>query len=134
MSKLRPALQRLVDLLDDLPLDDDLVRDEMKSMNMDVDAWAAEVSAREAAAAAQERTAVFEAADSAYRDELSRFEARPVRPRLDKNAQLALLRKIVAKAPAGVAMHFHKFESASEEELAAVIDKLRYLLDDDESE
>ena len=134
MSKLRPNIQGLVELLDDLALDDDLVRDEVAAMDLDVEAWATEMHAKEEATATAERARAYEAAQTAYREEAARFAQRAREPRRDKTAQLAVLRALVARAPAAVAVHFHKFESASEDELAAMIAKLRYLLDHESDE
>lgn len=133
MTKDRRTLEALVDLLDDLPLDDDAVKAEAEAMGIDFAAWAAEMEAADREDAARARNQKFAAAEASYRAETARFAKRSTEPRRAREEQIAIVKSLVARAPASVAMHFHKFEECDDDELAATIAKLRYLLDDDDS-
>lgn len=137
MSKKKSEeLQRLVDDLEDAPLDDEAVRAINERLGGDISQMAANVRAMIANADARDRAERFQEARRAYAAELERFDRRPLTPRRTRSEREATFRALLAKAPAqaAVAMHFHKYESATDEELEQLIRALRHLLGEDEPE
>jgi hypothetical protein len=128
-------LELLVEALDDVPLDDDAVREANEKLGGDIGAFADKVRGMIADADARDRAARFQEARRSYAADLERFERRRLTPRGDRAEREATFRALIAKAPreAAVAMHFHKYESATDEELDELIRALRHLLGEDEA-
>lgn len=128
MTKSKKQLDDLVDLLDDLPVDDDEAARAMAAHGIDANAWASEV-------AAMVRQKTFERWEAERQADLARRASlRQKEPIRGRESQLGIFRALVARAPEGFAMHFHKYEAAPDEELAEAIADLRELLGDDETE
>ena len=88
-----------------------------------------------AADAADERKKRIDEARAAYAKESERWSSRKPEPKRSRDEQLVVFRALLAKAPPqALAMHFLKYESASEEELAESIRSLRDLLGDEDSD
>lgn len=83
--------------------------------------------------AKRESARKIEAARAAYAAELERLARRRSEKGKDRDALLVTFGHLLAKAPPNtVAMHFHKYEAASDDELAELIRALRHLLDEDD--
>ncbi len=133
-----PKTQREVELLgqalDDEPVTDGDARDAVRRLGVDTKAWAADVRKRVAAANEAERRERFAEARRAYQSDLETLNARKAEPARSLAEQRAELKRLIARAPREMtaSMHAHKFEEASEEEVAEMIRSLRHLLGDDE--
>jgi hypothetical protein len=129
-TKSRDQVKRLVEALEDESVDAKEARDTVARLGIDVKAMAAKLRAKVAAADAEERKQRIDDARAAYAREVEKLERRkaePIRPRAE---QLVVLSALLARAPQSVAMHFHKYESASDDELAELVRSLRHLLDE----
>ena len=88
-----------------------------------------------AADEADRRKKRIEDARAAYAAELERLERRRQEPRRPRDEQVSILQALLARAPGGnVAIHFHHYESATDDELAELIRSLRHLIGEDDSE
>jgi hypothetical protein len=136
MTKSRREIEALVDALDDVPIDAEHVREKVAELGIDVPAMAARIRAKIAAADAADRKKRFADASAEYTSAVERLASRRPEPKRERAAQEAIFKALVAKAPPqAVAMHFHRYESATEDELAEMIRVLRHLLgEDDEDE
>jgi hypothetical protein len=135
-KKRSTELERIVEALDDAPFDAETVAKVNERLGGDVPAMAANVRSMIADADARDRAERFQAARRGYAAELERFERRPLTPRRNRSEREETFRALLAKAPRGsaVAMHFHKYESATDEELDELIRALGHLLGEDETE
>lgn len=132
-AKFQQEIESLFDALEDEPITDGEVRDVVTRLGVDVKAWATEVRERVAAASDGERKERFDDARNAYRGELQQLNARSQEPARPLAEQRALVKRLLARAPQGTtaSVHAHKFEQATEQELAEMIRSLRHLLGDD---
>lgn len=129
----RDKLNRLVDALDEEGPhlgDAGDARETVKRLGIDVNDMAAKLRAKVAAADAADRKQRFDDAAAAYAHEVERLERRKAEPKRPRAEQLVVLQALLAKAPQSVAMHFHKYESASDDELAELVRSLRHLLNE----
>jgi hypothetical protein len=55
-----------------------------------------------------------------------------VRTSVSISDQMAIMKSLLARAPTNTAIHYHKFEEATADELAEMIRALRHLLGEDE--
>jgi hypothetical protein len=133
-SKTRLEVELLVKALDDEPLTDDDARDAVRRLGIDTKAWSAELRARVVAANVADRKERFDEARRAYKAELEQLSARKPEPGRTLDEHRAMVKQLLARAPGGMpaSVHAHKFEKATEEELAEMIRSLRHLLEDDE--
>ena len=98
-------------------------------------ALAAKLRAKVADADTALRQKRFDEAKVAYHDEADRLKRRAAEPKRSRKELEAIFQGLIAKAPPeAVAMHFHKYETATEEELGELIRTLRHLLGEDDSE
>jgi len=132
--KNRRWVESLGQAFDDEPIIDEEARAAVRSLGINTTAWAAEVRKRVVAANEAERKERFDEARRLYQGDLETLNARKAEPVRSLIEQRAELRKLIARAPREMtaSMHAHKFEEATEEELAEMIRSLRYLLRDDE--
>jgi predicted metal-dependent enzyme (double-stranded beta helix superfamily) len=132
-AKLQRELESLLDALEDEPITDGDIRDVVTRLGVDVNVWASEVRERVAAANDAERKERFDDARRAYRRELQQLSDRSPEPSRTLAEQRALVKQLLARAPQGTlaSVHAHKFEQATEQELAEMIRSLRHLLGDD---
>lgn len=124
-SKTKKQLENVVDALDDVPIEPKDAAKVVAQLGIDVNRMAANLRAKVAAAAIAD-------ARAGYAREIERFERRKAEPKRPRAEQLVVMHALLAKAPQNVAMHFHKYEEASDDELAELIRSLRHLLDEDE--
>lgn len=131
--KNRREIELLVAALDDVP-DADEGDEAVRRLGINVTSWTSDVRGRVARATADARRQRFEAAGASYEAELAALAKRHSEPSRSKEEQQRILRDLVARAPASAAnaVHFHKFEEATNEELAEMIRSLRHLLDEDD--
>jgi hypothetical protein len=133
--KPKQDIEALIEALDDVPVDDADARDPVKRLGIDVKQWAGAIRQRVAAADESDRAVRFAEARRAYAADAERYEAKKSEPRRSVEEQRATMRALMARIPreSGAAVvHFHKFEEATEEELAEMIKALRHLLKEDE--
>jgi hypothetical protein len=133
MTKTRKELEALNEALDDVPTDAADDRAVVEALGIDVEKMAAEMRAKIAEADRRDREERVAEARRAYAEEVEQLERRRIEAKPTREEQLAVFRSLVARAPAqAVAMHFHKYESATDDELAELIRALRHLLGEDE--
>jgi hypothetical protein len=122
--------------LDDEPLTDDDARDAVRRLGFDTKGWAANVRKRVAAASEAERKERFERHQLAYESDLARLNATRPEPARSLADQRAEVQRLIAWAPREMAasVHAHKFEQATEDELAEMIRSLRFLLGEKDEE
>jgi hypothetical protein len=133
--KEKDDIRALVDALDDVPIDEQEGREAVKRLGIDVKKWAGAIRQRVAAADEGDRVRRFDEARRAYREDAARYEAKEAEPKRSIEESRAVMRALIARVPreSGIAAaHFHKFEEATEEELAEMIKALRHLLNEDE--
>jgi SOS response regulatory protein OraA/RecX len=134
-SKTRKQIEDVITALDDAPIDDETANETVRKLGIDVKTLAQELRAKVADADAIDRKKRIDDARTAYAQELERLERRKTEPKRSREDQLGVFRALLAKAPPqGLAMHFHKYESASDEELDELIRALRHLLGENEPE
>jgi hypothetical protein len=134
-SSTKKDIERIVEAMDDEPIDDDKAKETVAALGIDVKQMAAGLRAKVAAADAADRKRTFEAAQAAYAAEVERLERRKHEPKRSRDENLLAFRSLLAKVPPErVAMHFLKYEAASDEELEELLRALRHLLGEDESE
>ena len=122
MKKTEHQIEALVEALDDTPL-------EGANHGVDIPALAGKLRGMVAAADRKDR---FAAASLAYAEALARLEQTKHAAPAGRDAQLATMKKLIARVPQEqVAMHFLKYESASDEELAELVRALQHLLGDE---
>ena len=131
-TKTRDQLNRIVESLEDEAVDPKEARDAVARLGIDVKDMAAKLRAKVAATDDRERKQRIDDARTAYAKELERLERRKAEPKRPREEQLLVLQAMLARAPQSVAMHFHKYESASDEELAELVRSLRHLLGEPE--
>lgn len=127
-TKSKEQLNRIVEALEEEAVDAREARDTVQRLGIDVKDMAAKLHARVAAADDAERKKRIDEARGAYAKELERLERRKAEPKRPREEQLVVLQSLLARAPQSVAMHFHKYESATDEELAELVRSLRHLL------
>lgn len=133
-KKTRQKIEAVVDALDDAPIDDATARETVAKLGIDIRSLASKLRTQIAKADATDRKERFADARAAYADELERLEQRKIDRKPTREEQLVVFRGLIAKAPDGsVAAHFHKYEAATDDELAELIRGLRHLLGEDES-
>lgn len=133
MSTTRRQIEHIVEALDETPAGGDADRETVERLGVDVPALAAQIRGRIAAADAKDQKQRVEDATQAYARELERLERRRTEPARSREAQIGVLKALLAKAPRdAISMHFHKFESASDEEIDELIRSLRHLLGEDD--
>jgi len=119
--------------LDDDPIEPDEARAAVRDLGIDVAKMAARVRARVSAADERDRRARFDDARRAYATEVERLAAREREPERPRGEQIAVLQALLARAGSReVSMHFHKYDEATDDELAEMIRALRHLLEGDE--
>jgi hypothetical protein len=129
MSSTKTTKKQLSDIeeaLDDAPIDPKDANETVKRLGIDVKSMAANLRAKVA-------NADIADARTAYAKEIERLERRKMEPR-PRAEQLVVLQSLLKRAPQAVAMHFHKYESASDEELAELVRSLRHLLGEPDEE
>jgi hypothetical protein len=133
-SKTSREIELLVKALDDEPPTEDDAREAVKRLGIDTKSWADDIRKRVAAANDAERKERFAEARRAYRSELETLSTKKVEPARSLAEYRAEVKRLIARAPRDMAasVHAHKFEEATEEELAEMIRSLRHLLGDDE--
>jgi hypothetical protein len=129
-TKSRDQLNRVVEALEDESVDAKEARDTVARLGIDVKDMAAKLRAKVAAADADDRKQRIDEARAAYARELEKLERRKAEPKRPRAEQLVVLQGLLQRAPQSVAMHFHKYESASDDELAELVRSLRHLLDE----
>jgi hypothetical protein len=135
MSDTKKKIESLVEALDESPVDDEEAKAAVEELGIDVKSFAARVREKVAAAEAAHAKKRIADARRALAEEVERLERRKMEPKKSREEQLATFRALLAKAPPqAVAMHFHKYESASDEDLAELIRALRHLLGEDDPE
>jgi hypothetical protein len=133
--KEKDDIRALVEALDDVPIDEQEGRDAVKRLGIDVKKWAGAIRQRVASADGADRVRRFDDARRAYREDAERYDAKKAEPKRSIEESRAVMRALIARVPresAAAAAHFHKFEEATEEELAEMIKALRHLLNEDE--
>lgn len=131
-TKTRDQLNRIALALEDEAVDPKEARDTVARLGIDVKDMAQKLRAKVADAADVDRKRRIDDARAAYAKELERLERRKSEPKRPREEQLVVLQALLHRAPQSVAMHFHKYESASDEELAELVRSLRHLLDEPE--
>jgi hypothetical protein len=135
MTKRKKELQAVVDALDEVPIDPADARATVKRLGIDVKSLAKDLRARVASADSADARRRIDEARVAYAEEIERLERRKHEPARSRDEQLVVFRALLAKAPPeSVAVHFLKYASASDEELAELIRSLRHLLGEDEQD
>jgi hypothetical protein len=132
--KKKDDIEALVEALDDVPVDEEEGRDAVKRLGIDVKKWAGALRQRVAAADETDRARRFDDARRVYREDAARYEAKKAEPKRSIDESRAVMRALMARVPregAAAVAHFHKFEEATEEELAEMIKALRHLLNED---
>jgi hypothetical protein len=131
-SKTRTEIERLVEALDEVAVSDVEAQETVKRLGIDTKAWAGSVRAKITAAETARRQARFAQAEHDYRAEAKRLESQVSEPGRSVDEQRRRVKALIARAPreTTVSMHFHKFDEATEEELAEMIKSLRHLLGD----
>jgi hypothetical protein len=126
-------IELLVKALDEVP-DETEGEETVRRLGINVTSWTSDIRARVARANAEARQQRFDAAKAAYEADLGALGARPSEPARSKEEQQRILRDLVARAPQSAtnAIHFHKFEEATGDELAEMIRSLRHLLREDD--
>ena len=132
-SKERREIELLAEALDAVP-DDAEGHETVERLGIDVKSWAAGIRGRVAAAVADERRRRFAGATAAYKTDLEAYGRRSPEPKRSKERQQLLLRELIARVPPAEAasVHFHKFEEATDDELAEMIRAVRHLLGEDD--
>ena len=133
--KKKDDIKALIEALDDVPVDEQEGRDAVKRLGIDVKKWAGAVRQRVAAADEADRARRFDDARQAYREDAARYDAKKAEPKRSIDESRGVMRALIARVPregAAAVAHFHKFEEATEEELAEMIKALRHLLNEDE--
>ena len=132
-SKERREIELLAEALDAVP-DDAEGHETVERLGIDVKSWAAGIRGRVAAAVADERRRRFAGATAAYETDLEAYGRRSPEPKRSKERQQLLLRELIARVPPAEAasVHFHKFEEATDDELAEMIRAVRHLLGEDD--
>lgn len=125
--KERREIELLIEALDDVP-DAAEGEEAVRRLGVDVKSWAASVRARVAGANAEMRKHHFARAAASYEKDLAALARRPAEQKRSRTEQQRILRDLVERAPSTASVHFHKFEEATEEELAEMIRTLRHLL------
>jgi hypothetical protein len=132
MTKSRREIEALVEALDDEPIADAEARGVVKALGIDVKELAGRLRANVAEADARDRQVRFAEASQAYAEEIERLERRELEAAPTRDLQIATMKALLNRAPAhAVAMHFHKYESVTDEELAELVRALRHLLGKD---
>lgn len=130
----RRKLRHIVDALDDEPPSAEEAAEVVRALGADIPAIAARLRAKIAAAPATEEARKRAELRRAYEREraAATTAAEPVRPRAE---QLAIIRGLLARAgERAVALHYRKFDEATDEELADLVTTLRRLVADDDPE
>jgi len=132
--KNRREVELLGQALDEEPVTDDHACDAVRRLGIDTKAWAANIRKRVATANEAEKKERFDEARRAYQSDLEKLNARKAEPVRSLAEQRAELKRLIARAPREMtaSMHAHKFEEATEKEVAEMIRSLRHLLGDDE--
>lgn len=132
-SKDRREIELLVEALDGVP-DDAEGQEAVRRLGIDVKSWAAGMRARVASEVVDERKRRFATAGAAYEEDLAALGRRSAEPKRSKEEQQQLFRELMARIPpaAAASVHFHKFEEATDEELAEMILSVRHLLGEDD--
>ena len=132
MKKTRQQTEALADALDDTPIDAAEAKAAVDQLGVDVPVLAAKLRATVAEA---DRKARFAAASLAYAEELAKLEMHKHAP-APRDQHLATMKRLIARVPREqVAMHFLKYESATDDELGELVRSLQHLLGDgDEDE
>lgn len=127
-------IEAVIEALDDVPVDEQEGRDAVKRLGIDVKKWAGAIRGRVAAADDADRSRRFDEARRAYREDSVRYSAEKSEPKRSIEESRAVMRSLIARIPreGAAVVHFHKFEEATEEELAEMIKALRHLLNEDE--
>jgi hypothetical protein len=128
-------LERLVDALDDEPIDAAAEQQAVKRLGIDLKKWATSIRARVDAADRTDRAERFRAATQAMEVASDRYDAKraePVRSLEDARAEFRRLSARMPRERAAASVHFHKFEEATAEELAEMIKAIKHLLGEDE--
>jgi hypothetical protein len=134
-AKKKQEIETLIEALDDVPIDEAEGREATKRLGIDVKKLAGSIRDRIAVADGTDRARRFDDARQVYREHAARYDAKPAEPRRSAEEQRAIVRSLVARVPresAPAVANFHKFEQATEEELAEMIKALRHLLNEDE--
>jgi hypothetical protein len=133
--KKKDDIEALIEALDDVPVDDQEGRDAVRRLGIDVKTWAGAIRQRVGAADEADRARRFDEARRAYKEDAARYDAKKAEPKRSIEESRAAMRALMARIPregAAAVAHFHKFEEATEEELAEMIKALRHLLNEDE--
>jgi hypothetical protein len=118
-----------------VPVDEQEGRDAVKRLGIDVKKWGGAIQQRVAAADEADRVRRFDDARRAYSEDAARYDAKKAEPKRSIEESRAVIRALMVRVPhegAAAVAHFHKFEEATEEELAEMIKALRHLLNEDE--
>lgn len=130
--KKKDDIESLIEALDDVPVEGE--GDAVKRLGIDVKAWAGSIRQRIAAADDADRARRFDEARRAYKEDAARYDAKKAEPKRSIEESRAVMRRLIARVPreSAAAAAFHKFEEATEQELAEMIKALRHLLNEDE--
>jgi hypothetical protein len=129
-------VENVIEALDDVPIADEDAKAVIAKLGIDD----AELKSLAASMRSKVSTRISKAkiqdAREAYAKEIERLESRTRKSaRRSREEEVAhfevLLAKAKSRAPAGVALHFLKYESASDEELSELIRSLEHLLGDE---
>lgn len=127
-------ISRLLNFLDDdIPTPEE--SDEtVRRLGIDIKAMANDIRKKIEANDRHQAKARFAASQLAYHQSLQQWSESPKEPIRPRVEQEAMLRDLLSRTgPHQVAAHFQKFEEAGDQELAAMIGALRFLLETEES-
>jgi hypothetical protein len=124
-------LERLENIIEGLIGDDENVPADATAHGIDFEKWGEEIRANaKTYAEAERRVREEETAKQRERAE-ARLRARPAEPIRSRPEQLAIMRELLQRTrPEEVSAHFHKFEQATDEDLARMIGELRHLIEE----
>jgi DNA-directed RNA polymerase specialized sigma24 family protein len=127
-------VEAILDALDEEAVDETAAKALVQRLGIDVKKWTGTIRQEIEKADREDRVQRFDAAKRSFEAESARYSAKASEPKRSLEAQQIEMRSLLARVPrdAAAAVHFHKFEEASAEELAEMIKALRHLLGEDE--
>jgi len=131
LERLENVIEGLMDVDDaERPTLEDVHAD-AKKHGIDFEKWGEQIRAKaNVVMEAERRIREEETAKQRERAE-ARLRARPAEPIRARAEQLAIMRELLQQArPEQVSAHFHKFEQATDEDLARMVGELRHLIEE----
>jgi hypothetical protein len=128
----KERIAQVVDALDDVPVSDEDAKATVDALGIDVKALATGLRAKVAQADSAAREQRVHEARQSYAAEVERLERRRPEVRMSREDRTATFVGLLGRIPPAMvlAAHFHKYDSASDEELAELTRALRHLLDE----